>query len=155
MEQIMSETPATPVSALPSVEAQLSPSEERTWAMLAHLSILINLVTGMLGPIVALIIYLVYKNRSRYVAYQAMQSFLIQLVGWVLSGFIIAVVWIITVVLMTVLVGFCLVPFAALLSLLPMATVVYACVAAYECSQGRDFSYWLIGDWVRGTYTGS
>ncbi len=123
--------------------------------MLAHLSVLINLVTGMLGPIVALIIYLVYKNRSRYVAYQAMQSFLIQLIGWVLSGFIIAVVWIITAVLMAVLVGFCLVPFAALLSLLPMATVAYACVAAYECSQGRDFSYWLIGDWVRGTYTGS
>jgi uncharacterized Tic20 family protein len=151
----MSGTPATPVSTLPSVETQLSPSEERTWAMLAHLSVLINLVTGMLGPIVALIIYLVYKNRSRYVAYQAMQSFLIQLIGWVLSGFIIAIVWIITAILMTVLVGFCLVPFAALLSLLPMATVVYACVAAYECSQSRDFSYWLIGDWVRGTYTGS
>ena len=151
----MSEASASPVSPLLSDDNQLSPSEERTWAMIAQLSVLVNLVTGMLGPIVALIIYLVYKNRSRYVAYQAMQSFIIQLIGWVLSGFIIAVVWIITIFLMIFLVGFCLVPFAALFSLLPMATVVYACVAAYECSQGRDFKYWLIGDWVRGIYTGS
>ncbi len=47
--------------------------------MLAHLSILINLFTGVLGPVAALIIYLVYKDRSRYVAYQAMQSFIYQL----------------------------------------------------------------------------
>ena len=150
----MSQASATPVSPLPVTGSELSPSEERTWATVAQLSVLVNLVTGLLGPVIALIIYLVYKNRSRYVAYQAMQSFIIQLIGWVLSGFIVAVAWIITVLLMVVLVGFCLVPFAALLSLLPIATVVYACVAAYECSQGRDFSYWLIGDWVRSIYTG-
>jgi len=31
----------------------LSPSDERTWAMLAHLSVLLNLVTGFLGPVAA------------------------------------------------------------------------------------------------------
>ena len=42
----------------------LSQSEERTWAMLAHLSILVNLFTGVLGPFVALLIYLVFAPRS-------------------------------------------------------------------------------------------
>ena len=31
-------------------------------AMLAHLSVLANLVTGALGPVVALVIYLAYKD---------------------------------------------------------------------------------------------
>jgi len=60
----------------------LSVSEERTWAMLAHLSVLVNLFTGVLGPVVALVIYLVFLPRSKYVAYHAMQSFLFQLVVW-------------------------------------------------------------------------
>jgi hypothetical protein len=31
---------------------------------------------------------------------------------------------------------------------------VYGIVAAVEASQGKDFKYWLIGDWVRGTLVG-
>jgi uncharacterized Tic20 family protein len=50
--------------------------------MLAHLSVLLNLVTGFLGVGAALVVYLVYKDRSRYVAYQAMQAFLMQLIFW-------------------------------------------------------------------------
>jgi hypothetical protein len=51
----------------------LSSSDEHTWAMLAHLSVLTNLVTGFLGPVAALVIYLVFKDRSRFVAYHSMQ----------------------------------------------------------------------------------
>ncbi|MGQ9834083.1 MAG: hypothetical protein ACUVRJ_09870 [Candidatus Villigracilaceae bacterium] len=40
----------------PTPPAPLSPSDERTWAMLSHLSVLANLVTGFLGPVIALII---------------------------------------------------------------------------------------------------
>jgi hypothetical protein len=25
-------------------------------------------------------------------------------------------------------------------------------LAGIRCSQGEDFKYWLIGDWLRGTY---
>ena len=71
------ENPAPSAAPLPQ---PLSLSDERTWALLAHLSILINLFTGVLGPVAALVIYLVYKDRSRYVAYQAMQSFIFQLI---------------------------------------------------------------------------
>ena len=55
------------------VSVPLSPSEERTWAMLAHLSVIVNLFTGFFGPIAALVIYLLFRDRSRYVAYHSLQ----------------------------------------------------------------------------------
>ncbi len=61
--------------------------------MLAHLSVLLNLVTGFLGVAAALIIYLIYKDRSRYVAYQSMQAFLFQLLFWAGGGLLIGVMW--------------------------------------------------------------
>lgn len=130
----------------------LSPSEERTWAMLAHLSILINLVSGILGPVAALIIYLVYKERSRYVAYQSLQALLMQLIGWVGGGILVGITWTITGVLSAVLIGICLIPPAILISAIPLASLVYGVVGAIQCNQGQDFRYWLIGDWVRSTY---
>ena len=151
----MSENQPLPVSNPPQMPARLSPSEERTWAMLAHLSVLINLVTGAFGPIAALLIYLVYKDRSRYVAYQSLQSLLLQLIGWVGGGLIIGATWAITGALSAVLIGLCLIPFALLLTIfLPGATIIYAIIAAVKTNQGEDFRYWLIGDWVRSTYTG-
>src|SRR3712207_4185391 len=48
--------------------------EERTWSALAHLTMFLNLFTGFLGPVVALIIWLVYRDRSRKVAFHALQS---------------------------------------------------------------------------------
>ncbi|MEJ5200823.1 MAG: DUF4870 domain-containing protein [Anaerolineales bacterium] len=132
----------------------LNPSDERTWAMLAHLSILINLVSGILGPVAALIIYLVYKDRSRYVAYQSLQSLIFQLIAWVGAGVIVGVSWAIVGALSAVIVGICLIPIAAIISLLPLAALVYGVVAGIKCSQGEDFRYWLVGDWVRSTYTG-
>lgn len=47
----------------------MSPTDGRTWAMLRHLSVLLNLVTGLLGTLAALVIYLAFRDRSRYVAY--------------------------------------------------------------------------------------
>ena len=41
-------------------------------------------------------------------------------------------------------------PIALFFSLVPLAALVYAVIAAIETSQGKDFKYWLIGDWVRG-----
>lgn len=131
----------------------LSPSDERTWAMLAHLSVLANLVTGFLGPVAALIIYLAYKDRSRYVAYQAMQSFVFQLVWWVGGGALTGVAWAITSVLSVVLIGLICIPIACLITLIPLAALVYGVVGAIQCSQGQDFRYWLVGDWVRSTLT--
>lgn len=134
-----------------SAPVPLSVSEERTWAMLAHLSVLVNLFTGVLGPVVALIIYLVFLPRSKYVAYHAMQSFLFQLVVWCGIG----VMWGIVGMLCAVLIGIVLIPFACILTpvfLVGMAIApIYGIIGALQTSQGQDFKYWLIGDWARGT----
>jgi uncharacterized Tic20 family protein len=126
-------------------------SDEKTWAMLAHLSALVNLFTGILGPVVAGVIYLAYKDRSRYIAYHALQSLVLQLIVWVGGGTIVAIAWTVTGLLTFVLVGLCLVPFAIALSLIPVIAPVYSIVGAIQTSQGADFKYWLIGDWTRGT----
>lgn len=134
--------------------APLTPSEERTWAMLAHLSILLNLVTGLLGLVGALVVYLIYQNRSRYVAYHALQSLIFQLIVWLGGGILTGVTWAITGVLSAVLVGLLCIPFALLITAIPVAGVVYGIVGGIQCSQGQDFRYWLVGDWVRSTLTG-
>lgn len=137
-----------------SGSAPMSPSDERTWAMLAHLSILLNLVSGVLGPIAALLIYLLLKDRSRYVAYQSLQAFLFQLIFWVGGGALAAVAWAISGVLAAILIGVLCMPIAALLSLIPIGAVVYGIIGGIQCSQGQDFRYWLVGDWVRKSLTG-
>ncbi len=140
-----------PPPARPAMPPQpLSPSEERNWAMLAHLSVLVNLVTGFLGPVAALVIYLVYRDRSRFVAYQSMQAFVFQLVAWVGAGVLATIAWTISGVLSVILIGLCLMPFALLISLVPIGALVYGVVAAIQVNQGQDFKYWLVGDWVKG-----
>ena len=121
--------------------------------MFAHLSILLNLVTGFLGVVAPLVIYMIYKDRSRYVAYHSLQSLIFQLVWWVGGGFLIGAAWAITGVLSAVLIGLLCIPVALVLSLIPLAALGYGIYGGVQVSQGRDFKYWLVGDWVRGTLT--
>jgi hypothetical protein len=139
-------------SAGTSTPQPLSPSDERTWAMLAHLSVLLNLVTGFLGVAAALVIYLIYKDRSRYVAYQSMQAFLFQLIFWAGGGLLIGIMWAVVGALSAVLIGILLIPFAVVLTLvfllMPVLALVYGVVGGVQTSNGEDFRYWLIGDWA-------
>jgi uncharacterized Tic20 family protein len=136
----------------------LSPSEERTWAMLAHLSVLSNLITGFLGPIVALAVYLIFRDRSRYVAYHSLQAFIFQLIWWGGGGLILGLMWAGVGILSAFIVGLLLIPFACVLTpavlLMPIGALVYGTLGGIQASQGQDFKYWLVGDWVRGTLTG-
>ncbi len=143
-----------PPSSPPPVYPPLSPSEERTWAMLAHLSVLLNLVTGFLGPVGALIVYLIYKDRSRYVAYQSLRSMLMQIILWIGGGILAGILWAIAGVLTAICIGVILYPLALAATLLPLVAIVYGIVGAIQCNQGQDFRYWLIGDWVRSTLVG-
>ncbi len=149
-----SRSPDPSQAPAPAAVIPLSASDERTWAMLAHLSVVANLFTGALGPVAALCIYLILRERSRYVAYHALQSFIFQLIWWVGGGALIAAAWTISGILSAVLIGLLCMPFACGLSLIPLAALVYGVVGAVQCSQGRDFRYWLVGDWVRGTLSG-
>lgn len=133
---------------LSSGNAPLSSSEERNWAMFAHLSILLNLVSGFLGVIAAVVIYALYRDRSRYVAFQSFQAFLFQLIFWGGAGIVAVVIWVLATALSVVLVGLLCIPIALLLSLIPAAALVYGIVGAIQCSQGADFRYLWVGDWA-------
>jgi len=150
-EEITLEPPVPPAEPAPRPGPEpLSPFAARTWAMLAHLSILLNLFTGFLGPITALIIYLVFKDRSRYVAFQSMQAFVFQLVFFIGAGALAALAWIGSLTLTLLIIGLCCIPFALLISLIPMVAVVYGVIGGIQAGQGDDFRYWLVGDWVGG-----
>jgi len=127
----------------------LSPSDERSWAMIAHLSVLVNLISGFFGPIAALVIYMIYKDRSRYVAFHAMQSFVFQLVWWVGGGILAGITWAIGGALTAVVIGLLCLPIACVFSFMPMVALIYGIIGGIQTNQGQDFKYWLIGDWVR------
>lgn len=143
-EQMPQQPPALP----------LTPQEERQWAMLAHLGVLANLFSGFLGPAVPLAIYLIYKDRSRYVAYQSLQGLVFQLIWWVGGGMLTGIAWAITGTLSTVLIGLLCIPFACVISAMPLVALIYGVYAGIQCNQGADFKYWLIGDWFRSTLNG-
>lgn len=140
-----------PGMGIPPVQP-LSPSDERTWAMLAHLSVLLNLVTGFLGVFVALGIYLALKNRSRYVGYHAFQAFLFQLIAWGGVGVLLGLMWGAVGLLSAILIGIILIPFALIATVflipLPVIALVYGIYGAIQCADGKDFRYLWVGDWV-------
>jgi len=119
----------------------MSAQDERTWSILAHLSMFLNLITGFLGPVAALIIWFVYKDRSQKVAFHALQSMWYQ-IGWLV---ILAVGWTVTALLLVVLVGFVLIPVMAIVSVVPF---VHAGYAAYRVSKGEGYRYPFAADLV-------
>jgi uncharacterized protein len=121
---------------------------ESNWAMMAHLSSLINLVTGFLGPVVAIIIYFSYRDQSKYVANQALQSFIFQIIFVIFGEILVAIAWTITGILSVIVIGICLIPFAIILSIIPLAAIFYSIYAAIQASSGLPFKYPLIGNWV-------
>ncbi|MBA2694132.1 MAG: DUF4870 domain-containing protein [Rubrobacter sp.] len=116
--------------------------DERTWAMLSHLTVFLNLFTGFIGgPIASFVIWLVYKDRSPSVAFHALQSTWYQIpwlvvlwVGWTLS-------WLLT----AVLVGFLMMPVMLVITAIPF---VHSAYGAYQISEGHDFRYPLIADMI-------
>src|SRR5215217_175618 len=119
----------------------MSAQEEKTWSILAHLSIFLNLFTGFLGPVVALVIWLVYRDRSPKVAFHALQSMWYQVAWFVL----LAAGWAVTGLLMLILIGFLLVPIMVLLTIVPF---VHATYAAYRVGQGTEYRYPFVADLI-------
>jgi len=130
----------------------LSKSEENTLAMFAHLSILLNLATVFLGILPPLIIYFAYKDRSRYVAYQSLQAIIFQLVYFFGAAILAVIVAVVSAPFVLVCIGLFGLLIALLLALIPIGALIYGIVAAVETYHGRDFQYWLVGQWVRKTY---
>jgi uncharacterized Tic20 family protein len=157
---------ATPMKTGPT-------SNERIWAGLAHASVLLTFALGVstgglavvVAALVPLAIWLIFRDRSRFVAFHAMQATVFQLaalaawLGLLVLGLVVLIpAWIVTVLLMVVLIGFLLLPVvlvltiavAAALALLPFAALVYGLYGAFEVYGGKRFRYWLVADWIEG-----
>jgi uncharacterized protein len=94
-------------------------------------------------PFGALIIWLLYKDRSPRVGFHALQALWYQ-AAWLI---ILVVGWFVTLILSLVLIGLLLVPVMLLASLAPF---VHGCYAAYRVSQGEDYRYPFIADRIEG-----
>lgn len=129
-----------------STTAMMGARDENTWSAVAHLSIFLNLFTGFLGPVAALVIWAMYKDRSPRVAFHALQSLWYQ-VAWmvIVLGFTF-VAFILTVVTFG-LASFVVVPLGILLAAVPFVHMAYA---AYKVNQGIDYRYPWISELVGG-----
>jgi uncharacterized Tic20 family protein len=103
----------------------------------------------------ALVIYLGLRDRSRYVGYQALQALVFQLIAWIVAGLIAITLWTLGGILSVICIGILVFPLALLVSLLPGAALVYGVIGGLQTYEGRDFKYWLVGDWVRGALIGA
>ncbi len=119
----------------------MSAQDEKTWSILAHLSVLAALVGLM--PLGALIVWLIYKDRSPRVGFHALQALWYQ-IAWLV---ILVVGWSVTFVLSFVLIGLLFIPVMLIASLVPL---VHGCYAAYKVSGGVDYRYPFIADRIDG-----
>jgi uncharacterized Tic20 family protein len=138
--------------------------EEMKWAALAHGSILVTLLLGIitgglgaiLGVAIPVVIWYMYRDKSDYVVDQARQATVFQLAGFVallaliIGGTLLLVVgWSASAVLTVILIGLLLMPIMVVLTVLlvaavvalPIVMVVYGCYAAVETHNGRPFRY--------------
>lgn len=152
--------------------------DERLWAAVAHASAWITLFGGIvsvgavlpLSIFIPLAIYFIFRKKSDYIAFHALQAFVLQLIGTVGAAALLAVggvVWgvgmIVALLAVLALVGFVLVPLwglvglglLAVVVLLPLIMVFYGTLGAVECFRGRDFRYPYISRWIDRQLAGS
>lgn len=110
----------------------MSAQDERLWSILAHVSVIV-------APIGALIIWLVFKDRSERVRFHALQALWYQ-VAWLVLIFAYSILSLILTIVVIGIFMFFLLPLIALVPL------VHGCYAAYKVSQGEDYRYPFIAD---------
>lgn len=106
--------------------AELAPTEQRQWAMFAHLSGLLNIFGGW-AVIPALVIFIVFKDRGAYVRTQSVEALNFQIT--LVIAFIVS--WILTVVI----IGF------LMLLALVILSVVFAILGGMAANRGEDYRY--------------
>jgi uncharacterized Tic20 family protein len=123
---------------------QMNLQYERTWSVVAHLSMLAGLVG--LAPFGALLVWLLHKDRSARVRFHAAQAFWYQ-VAWIVIFLAYVLVTIFLSVVTLGIAAIVLVPLAFLLAVVPLA---HGCYAAYRVNGGEDYRYPFVADRIDG-----
>jgi len=119
----MSTDPGNPSST--SAQAGYLPTpEERSWGMLAHLSSIIAILLGGLSFIGPLIVWLVKKDQSPFVADQGKEALNFQ-IAVLLASLICGVTCILAILIPVIIV----------------ANIVYSVIAAMEANKGIYYRY--------------
>ncbi len=124
-----------------SVQTMMTPQDERTWSIIAHASVLAGLVGLM--PFGALLVWLLYKDRSERVRFHALQALWYQ-IAWVV---ILVAYTFVSAILSLVVIGIFMFFLLPILALVPL---VHGCYAAYKVSQGEEYRYPYIADRIEG-----
>ena len=116
------------------VAKPMTPSDERTWAIAAHLSPFLASFVGLpfLGP---LVIYLIFRDRGPFVRHHSAQALNFQI--------IVAIGILISIPLMFVIIGI------VTAIIIGVAAIVFQIVAAVEANNGKWYRYPLTPDWVK------
>ena len=132
------QAPGAEASPLPpDLQAANVSKDERTWAMVGHLAALGGLVIPTVGCILGpLIVWLIKREESAFVAYHAKQSMWFQIFAAI-------------VVTALTLLAFCTCVTAPLAILAALGALGYAIYGAIQVSGGKDFEYYWVGQWVR------
>jgi uncharacterized Tic20 family protein len=118
-------------------------ADEKLWGMLAHLLTLLGYVVVVGEYIAPLVIYLVYKDRSRFVAFHALQALFFQLLALAVG---------VALVLFSVVTLGCGILLAAPLAIaLAIAVLVYTIIAAIQANNGVWYELPIVGRWARNT----
>lgn len=112
----------------PPEKPSASPTaDDRTWGMLAHLSSLIAMAVGGMSFLGPLIVWLVKKDQSPFVADQAKEALNFQIACFIAT--------LICVALAIVIVGFLLMPIVI------VGNIVFTIIAAMEANKGVAYRY--------------
>jgi uncharacterized Tic20 family protein len=125
----------------PGGTTTMGAQEERTWSIVAHLSVLAALVGLM--PFGALLVWLVYKDRSEKVRFHALQALWYQ-IAWIV---ILVAYTLVCLLLSIVVIGLFMFFLLPVLALVP---VIHGCYAAYRVSKGVEYRYPYIADKIGG-----
>lgn len=133
-----------PVVALGPETEPPATENERLYALLAHLSGLSWSIgiPGLIGP---LVIYLLKKDQSKFVAFHALQAFLLQVAVAVVA----AVVSVPVTILSWMSFGLLLKPLIAVLSLAALALLAIVIVTGMNAHKGQWAEYWIFGKIAR------
>lgn len=145
--------------------------DDRLWAAVAHGSVWLTFLmavptSGISIPFVVFVplaIYFLFRNRSDYVAFHALQAFVLQLICtigaltiFMIGGVLWALVLALTLLLSALLIGIPLfivvllagIVASAALSVLPLVGLVFATIATIRVYTGSDYRYPYIANWV-------
>ena len=116
----------------PNAGSSLSASEERTWAMVAHIGVFVAAWFAM-GFLCPLFVWLVYRQRSDFVRRHALESLNFQLSLLIYTA--------IAVVLVLITFGLGVLIIIPLIIIGAVAAVVFIVLATMAASSGNEYRY--------------